>query len=153
MSKRSTFKETLLWRLLELILCALTQERHDIRLGISVGPITQKRRNTLMEITINNEQQVKVTLNPTTTGGHVAELDGTPSWERLSGESTVEPSEDGKSAQLISGDQPGDSEFLVTADADLGDGVIEISDVIRLHVSGALAENLGLRADPPTPKV
>jgi len=40
----------------------------------------------------------------------------------------------------------------VKADADLGEGVTEISDIIRLTVAGAQAANLGLTAEAPTPK-
>jgi hypothetical protein len=56
------------------------------------------------------------------------------------------------SADLISSDDPGDTDFLVKADADLGEGVVEISDIIRLSVSGAQAANLGISLGEPTPK-
>ena len=106
----------------------------------------------MLEVSITNEEQVRVTLAPVTSTGKPASLDGTPTWEVVTGESTVQPDADGKSAQLVSSDNPGDTDFLVKADADLGEGVTEISDIIRLTVAGAQAANLGLTAEAPTPK-
>lgn len=105
-----------------------------------------------MQINITNEQQVKVTLTPVTATGRPATLDGAPTWEVISGDSTVTVAENGLSADLISSDLPGDTEIMVRADADLGSGVVEISDIIRLSVAGAQAANLGLVAGEPTPK-
>jgi len=105
-----------------------------------------------MKITITNEQQVLVTLAPVTPGGHPAQLDGVPTWEILSGNSTMNVAADGKSATLISADDPGDTEILIKADADLGEGVVEISDVIQLSVAGAQAASLGLTVGEPMPK-
>ncbi len=106
----------------------------------------------MLEINITNEQQVKVTLHPVTATGKPAPVDGAPTWEIITGNSTVTAAEDGMSADLISGDDPGDTEILVKADADLGEGVVEISDIIQLHVAGAQAASLGLTAGDPTPK-
>ena len=126
---------------------------NHFRFGFGVGPTTNKtRKNTMLEITITNEQQVKVTLNPVTETGKPAQVDGAPTWTVQSGDATVTPAADGLSADLISSDTPGDTQILVEADADLGSGVITISDIITLHVSHANAANLGLVAGDPTPK-
>lgn len=124
------------------------------RFEFVVGPVTNKLRNqnTMLEITITNEQQVNVTLHPVTATGRPAQVDGAPTWEVVTGNSTVTPAADGLSADLISSDDPGDTDFLVKADADLGSGVVEISDIIRLSVAGAQAANLGVVAGAPTPK-
>lgn len=124
------------------------------RFDFGVGPITTKPRktNTMLEINITNEQQVNVTLHPVTATGRPAQVDGAPTWEVITGNSTVTPAPDGLSADLVSANDPGDTDFLVKADADLGSGVVEISDIIRLHVAGAQAANLGLVAGDPTPK-
>ena len=106
----------------------------------------------MLEITITNEQQVNVVLHPVTATGRPATVDGAPTWTVQSGDSTVTAAGDGLSADLISSDTPGDTEILVQADADLGEGVIPISDIIRLTVSHANAANLGLVAGDPTPK-
>ncbi len=106
----------------------------------------------MLEITITNEQQVNVTLHPVTETGKPAQVDGAPTWTVQSGDATVTPAADGLSADLISSDTPGDTQILVEADADLGSGVITISDIITLHVAHANAANLGLVAGDPTPK-
>jgi hypothetical protein len=106
----------------------------------------------MIEKTITNEQQVKATLAPTTATGKPANVDGVPTWEVVTGNSTVSAASDGMSADLISSDDPGDTDFLVKADADLGSGVVEISDMIRLSVAGAQAANVGLTLGEPTAK-
>ena len=106
----------------------------------------------MLEVNITNEQQVKVSLKPVTATGKPATLDGVPTWEVVSGDSTFSAAGDGLSADLVSGDNPGDTDYLVKADADLGEGVVEISDIVRLHVAGAQADNLGLSAGDPAPK-
>jgi hypothetical protein len=105
-----------------------------------------------LEITITNEQKVQITLTPVTDTGRPAKLDGKPEWSVVTGDSTLDVAADGLSAFLVSADDPGDTDFLVKADADLGSGVTEISDTIRLSVAGAQAKNLGLKAGQPVPK-
>lgn len=107
-----------------------------------------------LELTITNEQKIPVTLNPTTDAGKPAELedDPAPKWSVVSGDSQVVASPDGKSAELISSDTPGDTVFMVEADADIGDGVENLVDTITLHVQGARAKNLGLSAGDPVTK-
>lgn len=105
-----------------------------------------------VEIKITNEQQVKVTLNPKTDAGRPAKLDGAPKWSVVSGDSTVVAAEDGLSADLVSSDTPGDTTYLVEADADLGEGVETIQETITLAVAGANAKNLGITVGEPTLK-
>jgi hypothetical protein len=142
-------------RLLKKILKKLNQLLGACHFNYSVGPIRNKSGggcNRMLEITITNEQQVNVVLHPVTATGRPATVDGAPTWTAQSGDSTVTPAADGLSADLISSDTPGDTEILVEADADLGQGVIPISDIIRLTVAHANAANLGLVAGDPTPK-
>jgi len=106
----------------------------------------------MVEVTITNDQKIPVTLAPKTSAGGVAELDDKPGWSVVSGESTVMESTDGLSAELISSDTPGDTVYLVEADADLGEGVETISETITLHVLGARAENLGVTLGAPVSK-
>jgi len=105
-----------------------------------------------VEVTLTNEQKVSVTLSPKTATGKPAQLDGVPTYTVQSGDSTVVPAANGLSAELISSDTPGDTQVLVEADADLGAGVVTISDIITVHVQGAQAENLGLTVGTPVPK-
>jgi hypothetical protein len=128
-------------------------EKRMVRFDYVVGhPKLKEIKHMPLEISITNEQQVNVSLKPVTATGKPAKLDGAPSWTVMSGNSSVKPADDGLSADLISSDDPGDTEVMVKADADLGSGVEEISDTIRLSVIGARAANLGLTAGEPTPK-
>lgn len=119
-----------------------------------VGLVETKNKTNRMplELILTNEQKIPVTLAPKTATGKPATLDGAPTWEVQSGNSTVVVAPDGLSAELVSSDDPGDTIFLVRADADLGSGVEEISDTIRLSVQGARAANLGLTAGTAAPK-
>jgi hypothetical protein len=116
--------------------------------------LPQKKENIPMPTTveITNEQKVKVTLAPVTDTGKPAKLDGSPSWAVITGNSQVVVADDGLSADLISSDDPGDTQVLIKADANLGEGVEEISDTITLTVIGATAKNLGVTVGAPEPK-
>ncbi len=105
-----------------------------------------------LEISITNEQKISVTLAPVTGAGKAAPLDGKPVWSVISGDSTLEVSEDGLTATLISSDIPGTTQYLVSADADVGEGVETISDTIALVVAGAKAQSLGLVVGTPVNK-
>ena len=118
-----------------------------------VGQVKSKIKEMhMLDLTVSNEQQIEVTIVPVTATGKPAKLDGIPSWTVTSGRGTAEVAEDGLSAFLVSSDEPGDTNYLVEADADLGEGVETISDIIQLHVTGANASNLGLVAGAPVAK-
>lgn len=143
------------------VLCRLLSSKCTRRVHFDwgVGLVTNKTSKdiTTMDIKITSEQKVTVTLSPKTDSGKPAKLDGMPAWSVISGNSQVVVSEDGLSASLVSADDPGDTEILVKADADLGEGIEEISDIIKLSVVGATAKNLGITVGtpelktPPTP--
>lgn len=105
-----------------------------------------------MLITITNEEKVQVTLAPTTAAGNPASLDGLPTWEVTSGDATLEVAADGLSAFLVSGAPGVNSQIAVTADADLGAGIVTLSDVIDLAVVLASASALGLVVGTPVLK-
>lgn len=125
-----------------------------VRFAFGFGLPHPKESNPTMPVqtTLTNEQKITATLNITTDSGKLAKVDGVPTWEVISGNSTVEVAADGMSATLISSDDPGDTQFLIRADANLGEGVEEISDVIELSVTGASAKNLGVSLGTPEVK-
>lgn len=105
-----------------------------------------------MLVTITNEQKVLITLAPVTEAGNPAPIDGVPVWEVLSGDATIEPSEDGLSCTLISG-EVGNSQIQVSADADMDeDEVRTLTDIIDLVVVSAEASTLGLVIGQPESK-
>jgi hypothetical protein len=99
-----------------------------------------------LELTITNEQKILVTSTPVTATGRPAVMDGALSAEIVSGEATWVQGPTPNSIYLVSADNPGDTSFVVSADADLGEGVQLIQDTVLLKVAGALAANLGLVA-------
>lgn len=105
-----------------------------------------------MLITITNEEKVQVTLAPTTAAGNPALLDGIPTWEVTEGDATIEVSVDGLSCMLISGAADVNSKIQVTADADLGEGVVTLTDLIDLAVVPASASKLGIQVGTPVLK-
>lgn len=105
-----------------------------------------------LELTITNEQKILLTANPVTAAGRPASLDGALSAQVVSGEATFQAGPNPNQVYLVSGDNPGDTSFVVEGDADLGAGVTLIQDTVVLHVAGALAANLGLQAGTPEPK-
>lgn len=132
--------------------CCRHKKFKRVQFQWGVGPVTNKNQPPHpmpLEIKITNEQKVTVTLTPKTDAGKPAKLDGAPTWTIVSGDSTLVASADGLSAVLTSADDPGDTEILVKADADLGDGIEEVSDIVKLSVIGASAKNLGLTAGTP----
>lgn len=104
----------------------------------------------MAEISITTEQKVHVKLNPTTAAGKPSSLDGAATFEVVSGDATVE-NIDELSAWIISG-AAGVSVVSVSADADLGEGVVTITDSITVTVSDPMAANLGLIVGTPEPK-
>lgn len=107
-----------------------------------------------MLVTITNEQKVQVTLAPKTQAGNPAQLEaGSIKWEVLSGDATTEVVDgDELSIFLVSGAAGVNSQIQVTADADLGEGVVTLTDMVDLAVVQALAGDLGLVAGSPVLK-
>lgn len=106
-----------------------------------------------LEIACSNEEKVPVTATPRSASGKPAQLDGPLIVTVQSGTGTVEQ-DAAKPNEFfaVSGDEPGDTVFLVEGDADLGEGVSHIQDLVTLTVTNALAENFGLSAGTPVPK-
>jgi len=109
----------------------------------------------MLEVSCTNEEKVKIGLSPVTPGGKPVPLDGPIALSVQSGDGTAaQVDKDGNPLPAnefyaVSGDNPGDTTILVSADADLGAGVETISDIVLLHVAGAKAQSLGLSAGSP----
>lgn len=106
-----------------------------------------------LNVACSNEQKIPVIATPQTAGGRPAQIDGALRVTVQSGDGTVEQ-DAAKPLEFkaVSGDAPGDTVYLVEADADLGSGVQNISDLVTLTVTSATAANFGLSAGVPEPK-
>lgn len=100
--------------------------------------------------TIKDSQQFDYTLQITDKKGAPADVDGVPRWTS-SNElvAAVEPSADGKSATVVAG-VPGTATIAVSADADLGEGVTEISGAEDVVVTPGGAAVISLLGGDPT---
>lgn len=114
-------------------------------------PQLKERRKAMLELGCTNEEKIKITVNPVTAAGKPAPLDGPVTVTVQGGEGTVAMVDD-KSFYVVSGDNPGDTSYLVSGDADIGAGVETIQDIIILHVAGAKAASFGMVAGAPEPK-
>jgi len=113
-----------------------------------------ERKVAMLELNCSKEEKIKVTVYPITLGGRSAQIqEGSLELEVTYGSGTCPLVEnEGLAFWLVSGDIPEDVGFLVKADADLGEGIETISEMIVLHVSDVKAVNLGLVAESPVPK-
>jgi len=106
----------------------------------------------MLELSCTNEEKVPVKITPITTTGRPSKIQSASLVVTAqNGYGTVELIDD-SSFYVVSGDDPGDTEYLVCGDADLGEGVTTISDIVLLRVAGASAANLGLSAGAAVPK-
>ena len=93
-----------------------------------------------LEFSQTNEEKTRLTVGATTPAGKPAPLDGPPVVTVQAGNGTVNLiSGEPNSFFLVSSDDPGDTVYVVSADADLGDGVTTIADSVTMHVLGAQA--------------
>jgi len=120
--------------------------RGRIRWAVGRAQLKTQTQSRMLEITITKQEKITVTITPTDQDGEPAALDGKPVWTVVNGDSKILVADDGLSAVLISADVPGQTEYLVEADADLGAGVERISDTIKLTVEDPKAVSLGLSA-------
>lgn len=127
------------------------RKRKKVHFTYSVE-VSEKRKVSMpLQIKINDEQKVNVTLKPVTPKGKPVAVQN-PQWSVVDGDSTLVVGADGMSADLVSADTPGITNYLVSADADLGEGVDTISDTIALTVVDPQATSLGLSAGAPVDK-
>ena len=100
-----------------------------------------------IEVTMTNEEKVRLAITPMTPGGQPATVDGEAQWS-VEGACTVEPI-DATSAWVLSSETIGDSTITVACDADLGSGVVPLGDTCLVHVGNPMAAQLGLAAGTP----
>jgi anti-anti-sigma regulatory factor len=103
----------------------------------------------MLQITSTNEEKVPVSITPLTAAGNPAAVENV-SWVVTEGDATVVVI-DSTNVEIVSG-SGGLSKISVSADADLGEGVVLISDEIEYFVTAAQASTLGFAAGAPVLK-
>jgi hypothetical protein len=106
-----------------------------------------------MALVLTDSQEVELTLRPKTAAGNVGKVDGTPAWTSSAPDViAVAPAADGLSAKATTTGKLGTAQVQCVADADMGDGVKEITAVLTVEVNPGAAVSLGLDAGEPTEK-
>ena len=99
---------------------------------------------------LNDEQRVSLSISPLTAAGNAAKLDGIPVWSASdSNVISLVVSADGLSAVASAAGALGTSQVSVTADADLGAGVRQLTALLDVQVIAAEAFTLSINAGAP----
>ena len=146
--KKPSKQQVAIEKLLKIIFGKSCSTKCDnLRLAISkivTQQKPQKKETEMLQTTFTTDQQQLVTLEVRTDSGKPAKIDGVISWEVLDGSSAyVLPSESGKLAKLIANDEPGVTTIRASADADLGEGVEQITLDIEVTVTEVKASQIG----------
>ena len=106
-----------------------------------------------MALELKDVMKVKLSVNPVDAAGNPGVIDGKPTWAS-SDETilTVLPADDGMTAYAVAIGPLGAAQVQVKADADLGEGVKEISGTLDVVVVGSEAVSLSVAAGTPEPK-
>src|SRR5574342_726736 len=111
-------KKRKLRELLMEILCRLLrlEEKHDLRFAWKISRATAKERNMPLDLTCTNEEKIEIFANPVTSTGKPTAIDGAISVSVVSGDGTTAAGSGPNAAFLVSGDNPGDTTYLVEAE-------------------------------------
>jgi hypothetical protein len=105
-----------------------------------------------LEMQITDSQQVVLTIRPKNKAGKPASVEpGSVAWTGPAFVA-ITPSDDGLSATVVA-QGIGDDQISVSADADLGAGVVTISGTLPLTVVASQAVSLTIEAGGPTEQV
>lgn len=101
----------------------------------------------MISVVMTNEEKAIITITPITATGKPATVDGVPSWISDDPQGTlgsIVASADGLSCEVPSSDDISGSGATVTvyADADLGDGVLTITETFGFTVNHPMAASL-----------
>lgn len=107
-------------------------------------------KGIIMAFVLRDDQRVTVSITPVDARGNAAQLGSVPAWVDATGQTDLEPSADGLSCIVIPKGVLGTTQINVSADADLGDGVVTISGTLDLEIVAGQA--VGFAINPGTPE-
>lgn len=108
-----------------------------------------------MSLVLLDSQKVALSVQPIDAAGNPAKIDGVPAWSVVGANPEIlalEVAGDGLSCEVLTAGQLGTAQVMVSADADLGEGVKTISGVLDIEVQGGEAVSLNVSAGLPEPK-
>lgn len=112
------------------------------------GPTLLKEHAMAQEQTMTREQRIRCTITPLTPAGNPAPLDG-PAQFTITGLCTLEAIDDTSCWVVSPATGVGDSVVTVVADADMGEGVVNLMDTATVHVIDPMAASLGMGFGEP----
>ena len=99
---------------------------------------------------LTDSQKVVLSIKPVTKAGNPAPIDGLPVWSLgCEDHLKLELSEDGLSVTASALGKLGVCQVNVKVDADLGEGVEEITGTVDIEVKAGKAVNVGIEAGAP----
>lgn len=102
-------------------------------------------------VELTDTQQVVATLSPVDARGNAAKVDGVPAWETSDATiATVEAGPDDRSVTIRATGPTGSCRVSVTADADLGEGVVPIVGVLDITVIAGAAVTVDISVGAPS---
>lgn len=106
-----------------------------------------------MALILTDEQEVELTAEFKTAAGNPGKIDGVPVWSASNpGILSIVVSDDGLQALVRTTGALGDSQVSVSADADLGAGVRQVTAVLDVTVQAAEVVTAGIAAGTPRTK-
>ena len=104
-------------------------------------------------LVLTDIQQCLLSVAPVDAAGNPGKIDGQPAWSVSNPDVlALTVNEDGLSALVATTGKLGTCQVSVKADADLGEGVKEITGVLDVEVQGSEAVNLNITAGTPENK-
>lgn len=103
-----------------------------------------------MALTLTNTQKVTLAVQPVDAKGYAAPVDGLPVWSQ-SDASVGTLTANGFAAEFVAL-APGQTQIIVTADADLGTGTRTITGTLDIIVEAGEATTLIITAGVPQPQ-
>lgn len=104
-------------------------------------------------LVLTDVQKVKLSVSPRSAAGNPALIDGAPKWS-VSDDTIValEVAEDGMGVVVVTTGKIGSVRINVDVDADLGDGVRNLTGVLDIEVKASEAVSIDINANTPEVK-
>ena len=103
-----------------------------------------------MALTLTDVQKCALSIQPVDAKGNPAPVDGIPAWTVSDAALlTLQTAADGLSATVLAVGPLGNGQVTVTADADLGAGVVNIQGILDVTVVASQATTLAISAGTP----
>lgn len=137
--------------LLILVLIVLTSVVRDGELAehLNLRVATTPEESNMIPVTLTETQKVVLSIAPTDRNGEPAPVEAIEWSTNAPGLVSLTVSEDGLSCTVQALGEVGQAEVEVVADADLGDGVVEIVETAFITIIDDVASSLNLTAGTP----